>query len=157
MSARGAVLLGALVGALAFAVPACAQAPAPPARLESVELPAELDRVLRDYERAWAASDADALAALFIDEGHVSNPAGWLRGRDAIRRQYSDAGGDLRLRAVDYALGDSVAFIVGAYGYGAGAATRDGGKFVLALERGADGRWLITADLDNTNRPPASN
>ena len=30
----------------------------------------------------------------------------------------------------------------------------EGGKFLLALRRGGDGRWLIAADLDNANRPP---
>ena len=155
MRARSSLCAVLLLSALA--APVAAQAPAAPPRLDSVELPAELDRVLRDYERAWSAGDAEALASLFTAAGHVSNPAGWIRGPDAIRQQYSNASGDLRLRAVHYALGDSVAFVVGAYGYGEGAATRDMGKFVLALERGTDGRWLIAADLDNTNRPPTAN
>ena len=42
-----------------------------PARLPSVVLPAELDRVLRDYERGWRARDAAALAALFTEDGYV--------------------------------------------------------------------------------------
>lgn len=132
--------------------PAAAEIPA----LASIELPAELDRVLRDYEQTWASGDAAALARLFTDDGHVSNPAGWVRGHDAIRSQYSSAGGDLRLRALSYAIDGSVAYIIGAYGYGEAAAQRDMGKFLLALRRGEDGRWLIAADLDNTNRRPGA-
>ena len=36
-----------------------------------VALPPELARVLRDYERAWRAGDAAALAALFAEDGFV--------------------------------------------------------------------------------------
>ncbi|HEX9632224.1 MAG TPA: hypothetical protein VGA02_07140 [Gemmatimonadales bacterium] len=41
---------------------------------------------------------------------------------------------------------------MGAYRYG--DAARDTGKFVLALRRGPDGRWLIAADIDNSIRRP---
>jgi hypothetical protein len=32
----------------------------------------------------------------------------------------------------------------------------DSGKFVLALRGGEDGRWLIAADMDNSNRRPSA-
>lgn len=50
--------------------------------LPSVVLPPESDRVPRDYERAWGAHDAKALAALFAEDGFVlqSNRArAWAR------------------------------------------------------------------------------
>ena len=53
--------------------------------LPSVELPPELDRVLRDYERAWRAGDAVALASLFAQDGFVlqsNRPP--IRGREEI-------------------------------------------------------------------------
>lgn len=145
------VLLAALTIAV---VPARARAQEAPPRLPSVELPAELDRVLRDYERAWEAGDAAALAALFTPDGFVSNQGGWIRGTEAIRREYVRAGGPLRLRALAHAVAGDTGWIVGAYGYGPTAGDVDNGKFVLALRRGAEGRWLIAADLDNTNRRP---
>jgi hypothetical protein len=44
----------------AAAVPAFGQEPTPPAPLPPVPLPPALDRVLRDYERAWQiAADMD--------------------------------------------------------------------------------------------------
>lgn len=146
-----ALLVGLLLLALT-APPASAQAAGePPPRLPSVELPPELDRVLRDYERAWSSGDAEALARLFTDEGFVSGDGGWIRGRRRIRERYANAGGALRLRALDYANDGDVGFIVGAYGYAEMADQFDGGRFVLALRRGADGQWLIVADLDASN------
>ena len=122
------------------------QAPAP---LPSVTLPPELDRVLRDYERNWKASDGTALSELFTDDGFI-NRNGWIRGRDAIRQAYARSGGDLRLRAIAFATGDTVGYIVGGYRYG--EAATDGGKFILTLRRAPRGDWKIAADLDAANR-----
>jgi ketosteroid isomerase-like protein len=123
-----------------------AQAPAP---LPTVDLPPELNRVLRDYERHWKANDGAALSALFTDDGFI-NRGGWIRGRDAIRQAYASSGGDLRLRALGYAAGDTVGYIVGGYRYG--DSPTDGGKFILALRRAPRGEWKIAADLDAANR-----
>lgn len=123
--------------------------PAAPAPLPSVTLPPELERVLRDYERHWKASDGAALSELFTDDGFI-NRNGWIRGRDAIRQAYTRSGGDLRLRAVGYAAGDTVGYIIGGYRYG--EATTDGGKFILTLRRAPRGEWKIAADLDAANR-----
>lgn len=80
-----------LLVALMVLAPAIArgQTPPAPAPLPSVTLPAELDRVLRDYERAWQGNDAGALAALFAEDGYVlSNGEPPVRGRAAIRVAY---------------------------------------------------------------------
>lgn len=128
------------------------QARPDPAPLASASLPAELDRVLRDYERAWQAGDAAALAALFTEDGFVLGsgrpPA---RGREAIRAAYQNAGGILRLRALAYAVQDSVGYIIDAFRYGAEADAPDTGKFILALRRPPGSPWLIVADIDNGN------
>ena len=138
----------ALIPALAPASIVAQQVPAD--TLASITLPPALDRVLRDYERGWAAGDAAGLAALFTADGFVPSSSGWRRGTAAILQQYSGAGGSLRLRAHAYAVQDSVGYIIGAYRYGEGPG---GGKFILALRCcGADGQWLIAADLDNANR-----
>lgn len=130
-----------------------AQQPSPAARLPSVTLPPELDRVLRDYERAWRARDAAALAALFTEDGFVlSNGRPPVRGRAAIRDAYATGGGPLVLRALAFATEGKVGYVIGAFGGQAGET--DSGKFVLALRRGDDGRWLIAADMDNSNRRP---
>jgi len=133
--------------------PTYAQAPTPPPSLPSITLPAELDRVLRDYERAWKAGDESALAALFTEDGFVPSGQGWVRGREAIRATYQGSGGGLQLRALAFAVQDTVGYIVGAYGYGDSAPVPDRGKFVLALRRArGGGPWLIAADIDQSNR-----
>jgi len=121
--------------------------------LPSVVLPPEIDRVLRDYEKAWRAKDAAALAALFTEDGFVlSNGKPPVRGRSAIKQAYADGGGPLALRAFAYSVDGTTGYIIGAY-----AATPDSpddGKFILALNKNRQGRWLIAADIDNTNSRP---
>lgn len=123
--------------------------PEPP---PTVTLPPEADRVLRDYERLWAAGDEAGLASLFTEDGFVlQNGRPPVRGREAIRRAYEDFSGPLRLRAIGFAAGDSVGYIIGMYTYGDGP---EMGKFVLALRREPGGPWLIASDMDNMNRMP---
>lgn len=134
------------------APPASRPAPAA-APLPSVALPPELERVLRDYERAWQARDAAALAANFTDDGFVlTNGRPPVRGQAAIREAYAESGGALHLRALAYATADTVGYIVGGFATRAGEA--DQGKFVLALRRAPGGPWRIAADIDNPNRRP---
>jgi ketosteroid isomerase-like protein len=148
---RPLVAVVALAGLL-FRGPAAAQQPSADAPLPSVELPAELDRVLRDYEKAWRARDAAALSELFAEDGFVmSGGRPPVRGRAAIRSAYTGAGGPLSLRALAFSVAGDAGYIIGAFGPRADAP--DTGKFVLALKRGRDGRWLIMADMDNSNRP----
>lgn len=145
----------ALVAALAAGMPVVAAAQQTVETYEalpSVELPPDLERVLRDYESAWAAGDEVALAALFTDDGFVPTRLGWVRGRESIRDVYENSSGPLRLRAVAFHVDGAAGYIVGAYNYVEPADGIDGGKFLLALRRDDGGRWLIAADLDSSNR-----
>ncbi len=124
---------------------------ATPSRLPSVSLPPALERVLRDYETAWRAHDAAALANLFAEDGFVmgsGQPP--VRGREAIRAAYAKSGGPLVLRALAYSTEGKVGYIIGAFGT---EESKDLGKFVLALKK-VRGRWLIAADMDNSSTPP---
>ncbi len=121
------------------------------AQLPSITLPPSLDRVLRDYETAWRASDAAGLAQLFADGRVVMTNSGRaVHGRDAVRQQYASGGGPLVLRATSYAVDDTVAHIIGAYAMRPGEG--DAGTFVLALVRSPGGTWLIAADMDRAIR-----
>jgi hypothetical protein len=145
----------AILLSLAVAAPrAAAQATSPPrVELPSVALPVELDRVLRDYERAWRSGDASSVAALFATDGFVlQNGHAAVRGRTAIASAYAgQAGGPLRLRALGYATADTIGYIIGAYGYG--DTPGDMGKFTLTLRRPHGGIWQIFSDMDNGNQP----
>jgi uncharacterized protein (TIGR02246 family) len=49
----------------------------------------DLARVLTDYEQAWRAKDAAALARLFAEDGFVLSPGTpMVRGRGAIEKAY---------------------------------------------------------------------
>jgi ketosteroid isomerase-like protein len=126
---------------------------APAEDLPSVELPPPLARVLTDYETAWQAKDATALAKLFAEDGFVlSGGTPPVRGRAAIEKHYTGRGGPLSLRALAFATEGPLGYIIGAY------TTREGepdiGKFTLTLRRDPQGRWLIVSDMDNGNSRP---
>jgi hypothetical protein len=117
--------------------------------LPSITLPPELDNILRDYEAAWQAGNGKALASLFTSDGFVPIRPGWVQGQEAIESAYENASGQLHLRAVGYAVQDTVGYIIGAYRYGEELVDR--GKFILALRRSEGEPWLIAADLDRSN------
>ena len=164
------LLLYAVLAAVVLAVGCATAAPGPcpagntaipPRRIEaptlpdapalpSVPLPAELDRVLRDYESAWGARSPAALASLFTDDGFVLQPGRLpARGHDEILRAYTGSGGPLALRALAYATEGDIGYIVGAYA--AAADKPDTGKFILLVRRAPGGPWKIAADMDNGN------
>lgn len=122
-------------------------------RLPSVTPPPELARVLTDYEKAWGAKDAAALAGLFAEDGFVlagGRPP--VKGRAAIEKYYGGHGGPLALRALAFAVDGAAGYIIG--GYAGKAGDPDDGKFTLTLRKEPAGRWLIVSDMDNGNRPP---
>ncbi len=138
--------LSLLLGAQAAAVEQQAVAQEP-----SVQLPPELARVLTDYEAAWRSRDAAALAGLFAEDGFVlANGGPPVRGRAAIQKHYTGAGGPLALRAFAFATEGSVGYILG--GFARQEGQPDIGKFTLTLRKGSDGRWLIMSDMDSPNQ-----
>ncbi|MBQ5945965.1 SgcJ/EcaC family oxidoreductase [Massilia sp. ST3] len=139
-----AYLIAPMLAAVLSLAPAMAQT------LPSGDVPPDVERVLRDYEKAWAANDAKALAALFAEDG-IALPSNQppARGKERIAQAYAGGGAmPTFLRVIDYRASGDLATLVGAYGP-AGQA-RDFGKFVLVLRR-VDGRWLIAADIENAN------
>ena len=119
-----------------------------------ISLPPAFDRVLRDYEAAWRDGDGSRLAALFTEDGFaVQNGSPIRRGRAAIAGGLTKPGGTLQLSAYAYSSSGNVGYIVGGYRYPTTVGA--GGRFVLALQSGPDGRWLIAADLDNSGPRPA--
>lgn len=117
----------------------------------SVKLPADLARVLTDYEAAWGKKDAAALAGLFAEDGYVlPNGKPPVKGRTAIQQHYTGSGGPLSLRAIAFAVNGPVGYIIG--GFTGRAGDPDQGKFTLTLRKGGGGKWLIVSDMDSPNR-----
>jgi hypothetical protein len=128
--------------------------------LPTVALPPELDRVLRDYERAWAAGDEAALAALFTDDA-LRLPSGFpaVQGRAAIQQSYEDVIVPVQLRALAYAADGTAGYIVGAYTHE--PLDFELGKFTFALRRAPGGPWMIASEIQNVSYiqkpdPPAA-
>jgi ketosteroid isomerase-like protein len=139
-------ILLATLATLALHLPAFANTPA------TVTLPADLDRVLKDYEKAWIAKDTAALAKLFTSDG-MALPSGQVpaQGEESIRKAYSpNVGAVLNLRPIAYSASGDLAYVVG--GWGSATDKPEYGKFVLVLRK-VNGRWLIAADMDNSNQP----
>jgi ketosteroid isomerase-like protein len=143
-------IAAAVVFTAAGGLPGRAPAQEGAVAMATAQLPADLDRVLRDYETAWQAHDASRLAALFHEDGFVlSSGSPPVRGRAAIAQHYARAGGELHLRAIAYGTQDTIGYIIGAF---RGAGEVEGGKFLLALRRANNQQpWLIAADMDNGN------
>lgn len=152
-------LAGFVVVLTATIVGAKSRAQLPPATPDTkmtatISLPPAFDRVLRDYEAAWRDGDGPRLAALFTEDGFaVQSGSPIRRGAAAIAGGLTKPGGMLQLTAYAYASSGNVGYIVGGYRYPGTVGA--GGRFVLALRSGPDGRWLIAADLDNSGPPPA--
>lgn len=143
IGAGRAALLQLAIVATVFNPAAAAQTTS----IAAIPLPADLDRVLRDYEEAWRGGDSERLAALFHETG-MAIPGGSpiARGRAEIEERIR-GGGPLALRPVAYAAEDEVGYVVGLYGPDE---QNPRGRFVLALRRtGIDQPWLIAADIDN--------
>lgn len=145
---------GMLVLALAAAGAAAADAVAPHKPPPTIQLPAELDRVLRAYERAWSSKDAAGLARLFMTDGMaLPNGTPPVLGSGAIEAHYAaTSGSPLALRAFAYSVSGNLAYVIG--GFAASVGEPDMGKFVLVLRRATDGRWWLIADIDNVNAIP---
>ncbi len=122
-------------------------------RLPTVPLPPEIDRVLKDYSRAWEANDPVALSRLFAADG-MALPQGQppALGAESIRKAYSQgAGMPLSLRPIAFGASGDLAYVIG--GFGPAADKPEFGKFTLILRRGDSGQWLIVSDMDNSNMP----
>jgi ketosteroid isomerase-like protein len=152
-----------LLIAVMLVTAACASAPTA-AKGDGDSLPHSFALVLRNYEVAWSAKDATALAALFAEDGYVlPNGRPPVRGSAAIEQHYQGAGRPLHLTALTWAQEGSIGYIIGAYTHeppppdwkSEPATAR--GKFTLTLVRkpGSD-RWLIMSDMDSSNSRPKS-
>lgn len=126
-------------------------------RLPVVSLPADIDSVLRSFERNWQAPDNKmALAAQFTASGLFQYADDWLRGASAIRMMLLGSGGALRFRAQAFGSEGRMAHVSGMYGFYRDSTWIDQGRFLFVLHRPRQGAWLIeAATLTRTTPSPA--
>src|SRR5262245_63868747 len=82
--------------------------------LPEVALPAEIDLVIREWERVTKAPVPTSLAALFTADGLLAQANGWARGTAAIRGAAAHfEPEDFRVRAHAISVVDTVAMVTG--------------------------------------------
>ena len=123
--------------------------------LAELGLPAEIDQVIRQWERATKAADRASLTSLFTSDGLLGQANGWARGTAAIRGAAAHfSPEDVRVRAHAFSVVDTVAMVTGSLADQASNPVRDVANVAFTLRRGGSG-WLI-ATFIRENRPPST-
>lgn len=108
-----------------------------------------------EWAAAMNAKDVDAIAALYRDDARVLPPNGEATtGRDAVRAEFGamiDAGLSVDLNSIETMSGGDIAYNVGTYELTAGGDVVDYGKYIETWRRGADGEWLMSNDIWNSD------
>lgn len=115
--------------------------------LPAVALPEDLARLVEARVRSW--NDAAALAPLYTEDAvarTIENP-GWISGRSAVAAYLGGRfAAPYRMVPVSLRRGDATAQLGGYLVRGEGSEAKPFGFFLLAVERGADGRWRIAVE-----------
>ena len=139
--------------------------PARPASGPTVELDkAAIDKTRSQYAGAWRAGSAARVAALYADDAIVLYPnQSAVAGRAAILAYFKAfydqyAPETFALTSDEIRIAGKWAFDRGSYRLtmslrGGGPRIEDHGKYLVILERQADGSWKVARDMDNTDQP----
>lgn len=114
--------------------------------LPAAQVPDEIDRLLREREKAWR--DAVALGRLYTEDSLVLDPddAAWLRGAAGPRYLSGVFARDHQLMPVDVSIDGSTARLAVYYTRPDGNRTRYFAHGVLALKKQSDGAWRIALE-----------
>ena len=152
--------MGRITAVAALLALACQPAtPAAPAFTDADRQAIEAQRTA--WTTAANANDWAAVAALYAEDANALPPNGAVAtGRPAIQQMLSAFPpiGDIKLTAVDVIGGTDHAVVRGVYSMnlmlpGATAAVADTGKFIELWRKQADGKWLISWDIWNSDIP----
>lgn len=121
-------------------------------------------RAVSDSFVAYVRSNRDSAAASLFTEHAVWMPAnrGIVEGRDAILAAFQARPGlDFTVFDMDIDGRGDLAYVRGTYAFAIMSADRksafgDHGKFLEIRRRQADGKWLIAADIFNSDQPVAT-
>jgi uncharacterized protein (TIGR02246 family) len=119
-----------------------------------------LRQVNEAFARAVSAGDASKIGDLYTEDALLMPPnTGPLRGRAAVVAYFE---GLLKAGKVSLEVRSGVAHSDGDLGYDGGqyafeltpaqgSPTRDSGKYLVVLKRGADGKWRMAVDTWNSD------
>ncbi len=135
---------------------------------DDVHARAAIDTVRTEYVEAWMAADAARVADLYSEDAVVLYPNhAAIVGRPAIRDYFTTFFRELtpehfQLVSDEIQIAGAWAFDRGSYQlHAAPSAGRDPiddqGKYLVILQRQADGSWQVARDMDNSNGRAAPN
>jgi predicted TIM-barrel fold metal-dependent hydrolase len=128
--------------------------------IPAIELPADLQTLLRDFENHWRARNASGLAGLFTPDGVMQVGRDWQRGPSGIHLAALGRGGSVRFHAQAFGSDAAVGYIAGSYAGNSEPPPGDRGRFLFALRRSTGGAWRIAAatlnELPTETRVPAT-
>jgi uncharacterized protein (TIGR02246 family) len=130
---------------------------------QSADARREIARTREAYVTAWEKGNAAQIAALYTDDALVlypNQPA--VSGRGAIVEYFRGFFGDFptsefALASVELVTNGQWAFDRGSYRWkgvprAGGRPEEDNGKYLVILQRQADGTWKVARDMDNSDR-----
>lgn len=112
-----------------------------------------------DWQAAMNAGDPDGIAALYASDARLMPPNSEATiGHDAIKEMFGamiEAGLAIELSPIETHSAGDTAYNVGTYTLTANGDVTDRGKYIEVWRRGADGAWLMTNDIWNSDMPVA--
>ena len=109
----------------------------------------EVTTLLQEYERAYNAGDAQAVANLYTEDGLLLPQGTPVKGRAAISEYWkTHMGKGLKLVVTECELGRETGWGAGTWKIG-----ESGGNFLIALRR-EKGHWRLAADTYNEPSKP---
>ena len=146
-----------VLGVLLFASFASAQGSTKATKAGGAATP---DELRERWAAAANAKDAAGIAALYMEDALLMpSNAPTAKGRVAIQAalqgMLEQGAHDISLSKVDGGMSGSWGYEAGTYGATFGT-SKDKGKYLLTLKKGADGKWLIQDDIFNSDMPCAA-
>jgi len=115
------------------------------------------DEIRQKWMAAGNAKDAAAIAALYAEDAMVMPPnAAAVKGRAAIQTFWKgmvdELGSKVTLGRIGGWQSGDTGYETGTYAAMMGG-VNDTGKYLITFKKGADGKWLITTDIFNSDLP----
>jgi predicted TIM-barrel fold metal-dependent hydrolase len=129
-----------------------------PPQLPAVQLPEELERLVRDKENFGGRNkNVSALKDLYTKDALVLEPRSniWLRGERAMR-YVIDATVINRLMPTGFEMNGTGGYIIGVETAVSGAPPEPLSSFQYAVRKEADGKWRISSETFTLNAPPVA-